>query len=396
MRGLIATGRTGVAMALSAVCFYTLPAVCAAQDAARLDVTAEIDARMTEQQLVRYYMLSLGGYLDIGPANPELSGAWTGTEPIADPGWTAVTPYWETDRALLNIGLASTDGRPVAIDAISIEVSQSAPVRRPMLTLRELTGCIAHRPHVALVNPGWGPVEKATLSFAFKSPGEDAGQSSRRFDLPVPGFSDSGVIDFSGPIAELGADAQALEAARFMCSEAGMWDGTCTDELRDRREFGGLGPFLGLRENKVMTRIEGELRFSWRDPSGHLVQAEQPLHATISLALLGNEFFRTLPFQYWDPGADAERHIPVSFPSTARNVSLPVDYRGRRSVTRLTVPVQLTAPMTSVHVFRIAVRAADGSTKTSAPMRLNYIKPRTDLDMSAVEALRPARCLIDP
>ncbi len=371
----------------------------AGDQASRVNVAPVIDQRMTAMQALGYQAQPNDGLLNIYPQAPEVVEAWNGTTAIEEYGISDLAPDWSQNEAYLNL-LLDAGRSPVTLRDMWVEVSSSIPENRPMMEVENKVGCIGYRPHFVLANHGWGPVERAVLRFRFiksiyawnlQRPANYGG--TEWFTLPIAGFSDVTAVDVSGALQQLGLDIGRLKTGRFLCTATDLFDTEyCLNEFTRNVRTGRLEPFLWINQSSVVSEVEGELEYFWRDAYGQLNSRKQPLVATVSIGLIEN-ISMAEQGDYWEGGADAQRQIPVDFQQNANAYSIPLPYRGSKTVTRMLVPLKLRAPTSSWHDFRAAVRFADNSIRYSQPMRLFYMKPRMELNYSTVAALEPSSCV---
>ena len=372
----------------------------AGDDASRVTLAPVIDRRKGGLQSLRYGAQPMDGTLAVYPANPRVIEGWNLEAPIEPFGWVSAFHAFfmpERNNAYMRISLQATDGGVVEIADVWLDVAESITERRPLLQVRTLQGCIGYRPYFGLLNHGWGAVDSATLRYRFVPEGaaEDPSlrdQGTRMFETTVAGFSEAGVVRIDSALPRLGVDTATLQNRRLRCNIPTPYDhAACVAQLRQEPAFGELAPLVGLSDNLAAVGIDGELEFSWTDARGRQKTAAQPLSASVALAWVDGVGLAEMGSAYEDY-AEAPRHILVEFPLDRQNYSYPLDYRGERRVSRVDIPIKLRSSAASIHEFRAAVRFADGSVRYSQPVRLYYVRPRMEVDESALDALQPQTC----
>jgi hypothetical protein len=372
----------------------------AGDQASRATLSPVIDMRRSSFEALHYTAQPMDGALGIYPGNRDIIDGWNLTARIEPWSWLSTyEEFWaaESNNAYMHFSLETQDGQPVEIRDVWLEVEESLTERKPLLEVRQMQGCIGHRPHFGLLNHGWGTVENATLRYRFvpleaaENP-ELINRGTQMFEARIGAFSDAQVIEVNDALPQLGVNSGALATNRLRCNIADPFDhASCVAQIRENPAFGQLSSLIGIIDNYAAVGIAGELEFGWTDASGARHSATQPLSARVSLAWIDGVGMAEMGASY-EEFVDSPRHMMVEFPLDRRNYTFGLDYRGERRAARVEIPLKLRSSAASIHTFRGAVRFGDGSVRYSQPVRLFYIQPRMWLDEAIFDRYEPQEC----
>lgn len=377
-------------------------------EAARVQISVVTNARIALQQSLSYTHYNSGEALQIYPQDEvgnsqELLDLWSGTGTMGLP-WLLgeMTPAdWLATRAFLDITLETSDGGRVRVEELRLALDRSLPWLRPMLEPHSEYGCVGSRPWFELVNAGWGAVENPQLRVRFAMPpGWDAeagveiaaGPPTGWFDAQVPGFDAGTTVDLRPALEAAGVDLATLEGNRFTCP--GPDDlASCAANLLQSVPLGALAGAVSVDDGgRLLSEVQGELSYQWRDGDGVLQQAVEGFSLPVTLAVI------ELPSIAAEMGAGGAFSTPapefqeIELPIEGQDLQLALPLRGNPDRARAEAHVQLFAQRSSIHLLRIEAQLGDGSVASSMPLQLFYLSPRDTSGWRS--ARRPLGCFL--
>lgn len=358
-------------------------------DAGKVEMSVIVDPRITAQQEVQYQHTVRDQDIAIYPVSQFLNDAWNGTGTISQDNDDFI-PFWDKTFAFVEVDLQSTTGSRVKLDSMALDVSSSAAYRKPMLTLQAHRGCVAFRPTFNFLNYGWGDVRNARLSVRFASP-ERPGETSPTYSMPLQDFSDGLDVSLIDPLKQAGVDTDALAEARFQCKNRDQL-GVCRAKLFNTVQFGEVAPFI-YGDGILSTTAQGDVDYQYADDAGNLYPVKEPFEVELMMALIEvpEELAECGDGGY--PAAESMRYQEVDLPVGQSNYTVDIPVRGNKNVKDFTARLKISSEMSSYHQFTATARFADGSTRSSKPISLFYIKPRFPRFETQVQL--PA-CYLDP
>ena len=341
-------------------------------DAGKVEMSVVVDPRITAQQEVQYQHMVRDQDIAIYPVSQFLNDAWNGTGTIGQDN-DDFSAFWDKTYAFVEIGLESAEGARVKLDSMALDVSSSAAYRKPMLTLQAHRGCVAFRPTFNFLNYGWGDVRNARLSVRFSSP-ERPDEATPTYSVPLQDFSDGLDVSLEDPLKQAGVDTDALAKAHFQCKDRNQL-GVCRAQLFNAVRFGEVAPFIH-GDGVLTTTAKGDLDYQYADDDGNLISVEEPFEVELMMALIEvpDEVAECGDGGY--PAPESMRYQEIELPVGRSDYSVSIPVRGNRNVRDFTARLKISSEMSSYHQFTATARFADGSTRSSKPISLFYIKPR--------------------
>jgi|GEM_PF-1435623 len=369
-------------------------------DAGKTRMSVVIDQRTTADQYMQYTHFVDGDEVLIYPSDPEMQAAWEGNGKISMPyiiGETSDSD-WDETHAFALIDLATTDQSRVKLDALDLAVVQSVPHLRPLLDVEGHAGCVGFRPSFNFRNFGWGQVENAVARVRFRNPNsydyenpDAARPGTTWFEVPVGGFEDGTDVSVRDVLIAAGVDVGALENRRFTCPGVDQLD-TCRAEAIASVDMGALTGFVDGWAG-VTTDMEGELTYQWTDAFGTRHTEVETFENEIMLSAIETP---TSLAECGGAGAystEAPTFIDVELPATGQNYRIGLPQRGNPNISSLIQGVKLSSDRSSMHLLQAEARFADGSIRTTAPVRLFFFRPRMSRFQSQ---MTPSACYLDP
>jgi len=358
-------------------------------DAGKVDMSVVIDQRITSQQEIQYQHLVRDEDVAIFPADQAFNDAWSGSALIRDDDYLYARD-WDRDFAFVQVDVETTDGSRVKLEGMSLDVATSLAYRKPMLTLKKHTGCVAFRPTFNFVNWGWGGVRNPRLSVRFTSP-ERPGEASPTYGLSLPDFDDGADVSLLEPLREAGVNTDKLANERFECRSREQL-GVCRAQVFNSVGFGDIAEFVH-GEDILSTTASGEIEYQYADDAGNTYPVKEPFEVDIMLAVVEVPEVLAECGDGGYPPVDALRYVDVKLPTNRSDYSIDLPVRGNKNVKDYTARLKISSEMSAFHQFTATAHFADGSTRRSKPVSLFYFKQRWPSFVSDVPL--PA-CYLDP
>ncbi len=314
------------------------------------------------------------GVLEIKLASPEIMGLWKGDAPILATFRQGWSDYFEDATqfgpVFVVVDIANEENQTAEVVGAWLEIDESMSDLQPYVeAYGPADGCNTRmQPDFSLNNAGWGPVESATLTYAFGTEAEPVGQS---FTLDIGSFEDTATPSIAGALQSLGIDVDRLQNGDFQCASEDQY-AACLAEWQASDLLAGLRGATFTDDNaQLVTRLWGLLDYTWTDSKGGTNQRQSPV--IIDFPVLDVGFGPEC-----GAGGPIERGFPTAkLPLDQTNVRIPINYTetiAPREQKRF--GLNFVADKSSHHHFRFVVELADGRTVASPDIDLTYFIPR--------------------
>lgn len=360
-------------------------------DAGKVELSVSVDQRITRQADMQYEDAVFDDRIEIYPSDRAMVEAWLGEATISPDSYGATFGFvdWEESPAYLQVGLKTTDGSRVRLEALQLQVEDSQIYRKPFLSVIEHRGCVAFRPDFSLANTGWGPAHDGRLSVEFFDI-DGSGRASRAFDVAVGDF-DAGVdVSLRAVLEEAGVDTRALERARFTCASEQELP-ACRQRAIGSLEFGEIRDLLSGGPD-ISVGVRGTFSYGWADDRGNSYEASEPFEASLQLGAIETETMVAEHGAGWGDPPAALRYQEIRLPSDERDYVVDLTMRGNRNVSDVTARLKVYAQESSIHRFRAVASFADGSMRQTKPVMFYHVRPR---EPAHVPAEPEAECYLD-
>lgn len=359
-------------------------------DAGKVEMSVDIDARITSQQEVQYQQLVRDEDIAVYPVGDPINNSWNGTGVI-----TENTEPFEVDTdaifAFVEVGMKTTDNSRVKLDSMELEVAWSDAYRKPMLSLQQHIGCVGFRPDFNFLNHGWGPVQNPKMTVRFTSP-EREGEFSPDYKVSLDGFEEGADVSILSALQEAGVDTDALANERFHCESHDKLN-VCRSQVFNKVGFGEVADFVS-GDQILQTTATGELEYEYSDDRGNVYPIKEQFSVPITLTVIEIE---EAVAECGDGGAmaaDALRYIDVELPTGKENYAIDLPIRGNKNVKEYLARLKMFSDKSSLHSVTPVIKFADGSTRRSKPVTLFYYKPKPWPDFFSNVSL--PQCYLDP
>jgi hypothetical protein len=302
--------------------------------------------------------------LELRLDSPELMRRWKGDFVL---GQDAQAPFEDANQflpVLLVLDVSNEAGAPLQVVNAYLEVEQSRSDLQPFMLLTAW-----QMDTFDLRNHGWGRAEAARLDFAF---GRDR-PATENFVLNL-GTLGAVEVTPARAVAAVVPVAQRLLDQPPKCPSNRQVP-ACLARLQGVSGMGRLGAIAYTRDDMVLTRLIGTLRYQWKDIDGRLMPREHPVNVELLL------------FKF-DTGEGAEMggaspeeggFQPIMLQLERKNYRLPLPYRPRLNAGQnQRFQLTLQAPKASAHQFRVVLEASDGRRVSTPPLDLLYFVPNMD------------------
>lgn len=359
-------------------------------DAGKAELSVSVDQRMTRQADMKYAHEVYDDYIEIYPENPGMTEMWLGKATLSSDNYISVFDFidWEDAASFLEVGMKTTDGSRVGVEAFELLFEDSQVYRKPFLSIDEHRGCVGFRPDFSFLNNGWGPARDGRLSFRFFNPDEPE-QVSRSFEVAVDDFDAGLDVSLLPVLEEAGVDVRGAAQARFTCASVEDLP-QCRQRVLDALDFGEIEPLLS-GEFAIGVGYRGAFTYSWSDDRGNSYEMTEPVEAELQLAAIETEAMVAEHGDGWGEPPAALRYQEVRLPSDAQDHTVELMLRGSRNVSTLTSRLKVYAEQNSIHRFKAVARFADGSIRQSKPVHYYHVRPRGRTFYPA----RPDNCYLD-
>ena len=323
-----------------------------------------------------------GETLAIFPDDPRLLAAWHGTESITltdaeqsafdglagTPNFLGIRERFAPVSLVFDLENTTTDTLSVVGGVIDVATSASNP--EPALQVRATPrdpcsmGDVA-TPQFFVDNFGWAKAENAVLNFAAQSP--DGGPVGPAMQLPIGTLAESEIATLTDALSGIGVQMDMLTGAGLHCSDVDDVR-QCLAEIRQTGYFGPLADAVSLDFSAITVTLAGTLDYDWSGTDGTAHHKSSPFSVVVPIGTVASdnecgEGGEVIPVRH-DPFMlhldDSNYKIAIPF---AADVAPGFTTRWR---------VELQAPQTSEHDFRIRLLLADGGEVLSRPIHLTY------------------------
>ena len=206
---------------------------------------------------------------------------------------------------------------------------------------------------------------KVTYSFGRSlNPAASFVQDIGSFDAEQP----ASVVD---GLQKSGVNVSRLRAGGFKCPSAAQIP-ACTTQLQRSGVLGKVADTVFARNLNVMTRVNGQISYSWTDSAG----ASQPRQSPIFLEVPLLEFKIPDAAECGAPGPVDRELKPLKFTLDRKNYRIALDYSGTLAPRQnRRFGLTLSADKSSQHQFKITLELADGRTVSTPKFDLLYFTP---------------------
>lgn len=332
-----------------------------------------------------YTSASTGETLDILPDDQRLLDVWHGAAPIGmtdeeihafNNGSTTANflgPYERFDPLSLVFELENALTDTVSVVGGFLDVSDSVRQPEPAMQVRPFprdpcSGTIDFLPLFFIDNFGWTAADNAALAITAGS--VDGRPEGTPIEVPLGAIADSMKIDLTAQLTALGLDTEYVSHERLRCSDPND-QRLCLAELKQSGHFGQLSNFLSLDYTTVTVAVMGTLDYDWTVSGGTVSHKSSPFSVILPIATVASDA---------ECGEGGEiipvNHDPFQLRLDEQNYKIAIPFAG--DVTPGFTSrwrIELSAPETSEHDFRLVLVLTDGSQVVSRPVHLTYFMP---------------------
>lgn len=305
--------------------------------------------------------------LELRLDSPELMRQWKGDFPL---GQTTKATFEDVNQflpVLLVLDVSNESGSPLQVTNAYLEMQSSRSDLQPFMVLNAW-----QQDSFDLRNHGWGRADNARLDFGF---GRDRQAVVGGFSLALGALGAAEVTPVRAMSAAVPAVQRLLEQPPKCPSNQQV--PACLARLQRAQGMGRIAEIAYTRDDLVLTRLIGTLRYQWRDVEGRVQPREHP----VNVELLVFRFDTGEGAEMGGAAPEEAGFQPIILQLDRQNYRLPLPYRprlgpGQNQRFQLT----LKAPKASSHQFRVVLESSDGRRVTTAPLDLLYFIPRIDND----------------
>lgn len=307
--------------------------------------------------------------LELRLDSPELMRRWKGDFVLGQPTKATFEDPNQFLPVLLVLDVSNESGAPLQVVSSYLEVQRSRSELQPFISFTFWEEGIVQG-FFDISNYGWGRAENAVIEFAF---GREQ-PVSERFGLRLGTLGAVEVTPVRAMSTLVPALPQLLDRPPKCPSNRQV--PACLARLQRTLPMGRIADIAFTRDDMVLTRLFGTLRYQWRDSAG---QAQTREHA-VNLEIL---LFRFDTGEGAEMGGAAPEEMgfqPITLQLDREQYRLPLPYRprlgpGQNQRFQLT----LNAPKASSHQFRVVLETSDGRRVTTPPLDLLYFVPNMDV-----------------
>lgn len=357
------------------------------QDGVRIGIVAERRPHNYEIGLdpMSYTSRSEGEVLTILPDDQRLLDVWHGLQPInltddellafdnvsTTPSFLGPAERFDPLSLVFEIENSTTD--TVSLVGGFLQVADSKRNGEPAMQVRPFprdpcSGIIEFLPRFFIDNFGWAVADNATLNVQAAS--IDGRTGGPPLSVPLGAVADSSMADVTEALKSIGLDADYLSTNRLICTDPND-ERLCLAELKQSGHFGELSDFISLDYMTVTVNIAGTLDYDWTGSDGMTASKSSPFSVILPIASVANDA---------ECGEGGEiipvNHDPFMLRLDESNYRIAIPFAG--DVTpgfTARWRIELQAPETSEHDFRLVVLTSDGQQVTSRPVHLTYFIP---------------------
>lgn len=307
--------------------------------------------------------------LELRLDSPELMRRWKGDFVLGQPTKATFEDTSQFLPVLLVLDVSNESGAPLQVVSSYLEVQRSRSDLQPFIAFTFWDEGIVQG-FFDVSNYGWGRAENAVIEFAF---GREQ-PVSQRFGLRLGTLGAVEVTPVRAMTTLVPALPQLLDQPPKCPSNRQV--PACLARLQRSLPMGRIADIAFTRDDMVLTRLFGALRYQWRDGSGQALAREHPVNLEILL-------FRFDTGEGAEMGGAAPEEMgfqPITLQTDREMYRLPLPYRprlgpGQNQRFQLT----LNAPRASSHQFRVVLETSDGRRVTTPPLDLLYFVPNMDV-----------------
>ena len=358
-----------------------------AEDGVRIGIVAERRPHNYEIGLdpMSYTSRSEGETLTILPDDQRLLGVWHGTQPInltddeqsafdnisTTPSFLGPAERFDPLSLVFEIENSTTD--TVSLVGGFLQVADSRRNSEPAMQVRPFprdpcSGVVEFLPRFFIDNFGWASADNAALNVHAAS--LDGRTGSDALNVPLGSIADSVMADVTEPLRSLGLDTDLVSTTKLTCTDPND-ERLCLAELKQSGHFGQLGDFISLDYMTVTVNVAGTLDYEWTGSDGLTASKSSPFSVVLPIASVANDA---------ECGEGGEiipvSHDPFMLRLDERNYRIAIPFAGDVApgfTSRWRIELQ--APETSEHDFRLVLLTADGQQVASRPVHLTYFIP---------------------
>lgn len=309
--------------------------------------------------------------LELRLDSPELMRRWKGDFVLGQPTKATFEDTSQFLPVLLVLDVSNESGAPLQVVSSYLEVQRSRSELQPFIAFTFWDEGIVQG-FFDISDYGWGRAENAAIEFAF---GREQ-PVSERFGLRLGTLGAVEVTPVRAMTALVPALPQLLDRPPKCPSNRQV--PACLARLQRSLPMGRIADIGFTRDDMVLTRLFGTLRYQWRDSAGQ-AQAQAREHP-VNLEIL---LFRFDTGEGAEMGGAAPEEMgfqPIMLQADRDMYRLPLPYRprlgpGQNQRFQLT----LNAPRASSHQFRVVLETSDGRRVTTPPLDLLYFVPKMDV-----------------
>ena len=303
--------------------------------------------------------------LELRLDSPELMRRWKGDFVLGQDTKASFEDKSQFLPVLLVLDVSNESGTPLQVTNAYLEMQSSRSDLQPFMALVAWM-----QDAFSLTNYGWGKAEKARLEFGF---GRERQPAATGFALELGTLGAVEVTPAKAMAAVVPAAQRLLDAPPKCPSNRQV--PACLARLQRAQGMGRIADIAYTRDDMVLTRLIGTLRYQWKDIDGRMQPREHPVNVEL------------LVFRF-DTGEGAEMggaapeeggFRPITLALDRKDYRLPLPYRPRLAPGQnQRFQLTLNAPKASSHQFRVVLEASDGRRVTTAPLDLLYFVPRME------------------
>ena len=300
--------------------------------------------------------------LELRLDSPELMRRWKGDFVLGQDTKASFEDTTQFLPVLLVLDVSNESATPLQVTNAYLEMQASRSDLQPFITLHAWM-----QDAFSIINYGWGRAENARLDFGFgrERPVTDS------FALALGALGAVEVTPIRAVSAVVPAVQRLLDEPPKCASNRQV--PACLARLQRAPGMGRVADIAYTRDDMVLTRLIGTLRYQWKDIDGRTQPREHPVNVELLLFR-----FDTGEGAEMGGGAPEEAGFrPITLQLDRKNYRLPLPYRprlgpGQNQRFQLT----LSAPKASSHQFRVVLESSDGRRVATMPLDLLYFVPR--------------------
>ena len=304
--------------------------------------------------------------LELRLDSPELMRRWKGDFVLGQPTKATFEDINQFLPVLLVLDVSNEAGAPLQVTNAYLDVQSSRSELQPFMALDAwLTESFDLRNH------GWGAAQNARLDFAF-------GRERPATDGFALALGTLGAVEVT-PVRALAALVPAVPRLLDQPPKcpSNRQVPQCLAQLQ-RGQGPGMGRIADIaytRDDMVLTRLFGTLRYQWRDAAGQMQPREHP----VNIEMLVFRFDTGEGAEMGGAAPEEAGFQPITLQLDRSGYRLPLPYRPRLAAGQnQRFQLTLNAPKASSHQFRVVMETSDGRRVSTPPLDLLYFVPKMD------------------